>query len=179
MSEKWIDIKGYEGIYQVSNLGNIRQIRKRNNAYNCYYKTERLMKLQKTRKGYLRIQLNNDIEKRKTFAVHRLVAEAFIPNPDNLPQINHIDENKENNNVNNLEWCDNKYNANYGRRNESHKKKIIQKDLDGKIIKIWDSIADIERNMNIKSSNISAICKGLRKTAKGYRWEYYNNEGGH
>lgn len=62
--------------------------------------------------------------------------------------------------------------------NESHKKKIIQKDLDGKIIKIWDSIADIERNMNIKSSNISAICKGLRKTAKGYRWEYYNNKGG-
>lgn len=172
MQEEWKDIKGYEGLYQVSNLGRVKRIKRKNNAYNNYYDCNFILKQNKTKKGYLRVQLHKEGTKEKTFFAHRLVAETFLDNPDNLPQVNHKDENKLNNRVDNLEFCTNKYNANYGHKNDSKKKKIIQKDLSGNAIKVWDSIAQIEKELGIKSSNISAICRGLRKTARGYIWEY-------
>lgn len=115
MKEIWKDIKGWKGLYQVSNLGNIRTL---------HYKKPYLRKLSKSKKGYLRVNLSKD-KKYKYYSVHRLVAEAFIPNPDNLPQINHKDEIRTNNRVDNLEWCTSKYNCNYGHHCENVSKSRI------------------------------------------------------
>ena len=105
--EEWKNIIGYEGLYEVSNKGNVRNVRRNT-----------LLKLSKNKYGYIQVYLyKNGI--RKGFKVHRLVAQAFILNPDNLPQVNHRDENPGNNNVDNLEWCTHKYNVNYGHRTEN------------------------------------------------------------
>lgn len=114
MEEIWKDIEGYEK-YQVSNLGNVRSL-----DYMHTGKVQ-LLRLRKRKRGYLCITLCKD-GKLKNYLVHRLVAQAFLPNPDNLPQVNHRDENPSNNRANNLEWCDCKYNNNYG----SHSQKISE-----------------------------------------------------
>lgn len=106
--EIWRDITGYEGLYQVSNKGKIKSL---------HYGKEKILKPRKVKKGYLSISLHKD-NKSRSFRVHRLVGKEFIPNPYNLPQINHIDEIKTNNCVENLEWCSAEYNDNYGTRNE-------------------------------------------------------------
>lgn len=108
MEEIWKDIKGYEGKYQVSNYGSVKTLNYRRTG------TARLL-IPKNDKGYLAVGLYKN-GKRKMFLIHRLVAEAFIPNPENLPQVNHIDEDKTNNYVENLEWCTQSYNNNYGTR---------------------------------------------------------------
>ena len=112
--EIWRDIKGFEGIYQVSNRGNIRSLDRISvNSYGMPRKLKgHIMKPYLNVYGYLDIGLSN-CGAGNIFKVHRLVAEAFIPNPDNLPQVNHKDENKTNNNVENLEWCTNRYNVKY------------------------------------------------------------------
>ena len=104
MKEVWKDIKGYEELYQVSNLGNIKSLKTNKNLY--YTKSGR-------NKDYLRVLLVKN-NKRKMFAIHRIVAEHFISNPNNYPCVNHKDECKNNNVWTNLEWCSEKYNANYG-----------------------------------------------------------------
>lgn len=108
MNEEWRDILGYEGLYKVSNLGMVYSM-----------KRKKIMKLSKTEKGYYKVYLMKD-GTGKHKKVHRLVAEAFIPNPNNLPQVNHKDEDKTNNIVTNLEWCTAEYNSNYG----THKEKL-------------------------------------------------------
>ena len=105
MTEIWKNIEGYEGKYQVSNLGRVKRM----------IGQEKVLHPKKHRNGHLQIGLHKD-KKRKTMYIHRLVAQAFIPNPDNLPCVNHKDENPNNNNVDNLEWCTQKYNCNYGTR---------------------------------------------------------------
>lgn len=113
IEEIWRPIEGYEGLYEISNTGQVRSLDKYD-SMNRFYEG-RILKLFADRLGYLRAQLYSN-NKKKSFLVHRLVAEAFIPNPDNLPQVNHRDENPSNDNVDNLEWCDAKYNSNYGTR---------------------------------------------------------------
>lgn len=131
MKEIWKDIKGYEGLYQVSNLGNIKSLEKECNASNqfgCKFKVkkkEKILKQHINKFGYKRVTLYKDL-KSKNYQVHRLVAEAFITNIDNLSQINHKDENKTNNNVDNLEWCSCSYNINYGKRNKIVSNKLKQ-----------------------------------------------------
>ena len=105
MTEIWKNIEGYEGKYQVSNLGQVKSM----------IGQEKVLHPKKHRNGHLQIGLHKD-KKRTTMYIHRLVAQAFIPNPDNLPCVNHKDENPNNNNVDNLEWCTQKYNCNYGTR---------------------------------------------------------------
>ena len=113
MTEEWRPIVGYEGLYEVSNTGQVRSLDKYD-SMNRFLRG-RILRLFTDGLGYLRAQLYSS-SKRKSFLVHRLVAQAFIPNPDNLPQVNHRDENPSNDNVDNLEWCDGKYNVNYGTR---------------------------------------------------------------
>lgn len=130
MNEIWKDIKGYESLYQVSNLGRVKSLARKVIKKNYVsFKKERILKQQTDRYGYKKVILQRNYQI-KTFSIHRLVAEAFLENPYNLPQINHKDENKENNCVLNLEYCDSKYNNNYGTRNkrvsETMKKKKYQ-----------------------------------------------------
>ena len=113
IEEIWKPIEGYEGLYEVSNTGRVRSLDKYD-SMNRFLRG-RILRLFTDGLGYLRAQLYSN-SKRKSFLVHRLVAQAFIPNPDNLPQVNHRDENPSNDNVDNLEWCDGKYNVNYGTR---------------------------------------------------------------
>lgn len=174
MDEVWKDIPDYEGLYQVSNMGRVKSLN-----YNHTHK-EKIMKLQKGRGGYLNVSLYN--KKAKRYFVHCLVCQAFIPNPDNLPEINHKDCNPGNNKVNNLEWCNRKYNCNYGARNKKLStaltngilsKTVVQMTLDNQIIKVWPSTREPQRN-GFNQGAICACCRGKRKTYKGYKWQYAN-----
>lgn len=153
--EQWITIPNHPD-YKISNLGTVKSFKR---------KEEVILKPMKDNKGYLRVDLDN-----KTYKVHRLVASCFLDNPNDLPQVNHKDENKENNCVTNLEWCDNKYNANYGSRVIP----IIQYDLEDNFIKEWKCMKQAGLTLNISVSHICNCCKGKRKSAGGYRWQYKN-----
>ncbi len=156
------------GIYQVSNLGRIRN----NSKFN--YKGRMLKPFHDTHE-YMQVRLYKD-NKSKSHKVHRLVAETFIPNPNNLPQINHIDENPKNNRADNLEWCTASYNINYGNRMkkyiEKRNKKTLQYDLEGNFIKEWESIKSIAKELKISKSGISNCAKGKFKQFKGYIWKF-------
>ena len=153
MEEIWKDIKGYEGLYQVSNLGRVKSLKRI--VFTKYGKRltiyEKILKAKVHKFGYLEVNLNsNGIA--KTLKVHRIVAEAFLPNLNNYPEINHKDENKQNNHIINLEWCTSSYNANYGTRNIrsalAKSKKIVQYSLDGNLIKEHQSLTDAGRYIN-------------------------------
>ena len=121
MEEIWKDIKGFEDKYQVSNLGRIKSLERKNSRGNQI--REKILKLIYDKDGYLLVNLYKN-SKKKTYKVHRLVALAHIPNPNNYPQVNHKDENPSNNHISNLEWCTNKYNCNYGTKKERLSKKL-------------------------------------------------------
>lgn len=164
--EYWKPVVGYEGLYEVSNWGRVKSIR---------FGKERIMKFYINGNGYSQVTLiKNNIK--KTYLVHRLVAEAFIDNTDNLPQVNHKDENKLNNNVENLEWCDAKYNMKYGtantRRSKAKSKPVLQYTLDGIFVREWESTIQAEREGGFSSGNICMCCKGERKYHKGCIWKY-------
>ena len=167
MEEIWKDKKYYEGRYQVSNCGRVKSLKRKNVL------KEKILKPYVDKDGYLTVMLNNP---RKTFLVHRLVAEAFIPNPDNLPCVNHKDENKQNNVVINLEWCDVKYNNEYNngqkRRAIKRLKPILQYTLDGEFVREWESAKQAEKEGGFSSAHICDVLKGKRKTHKGFRWSY-------
>lgn len=173
MEEIWKDIPDYDGKYQISNLGRVKSLIFINR--NIEKQREKIMKTQK-HGNYLKIVLTKSGIK-KNYLIHRLVAQAFILNPDNLPEVNHKDENALNNFANNLEWCDHKYNINYGTRTQKvldkTSKKVRQLDLDKNVIKIWDSLNDAIRHYS--NSHIFDVCHHQRKTASGYIWEYENS----
>ena len=169
MPEIWRDVVGYEGLYEVSNWGRVKSLPR-----NGTVKYARILKPYVDKDGYHRQMLSKN-GKHTNYPIHRLVAEAFIPNPHNYPCVNHKDENKLNNNVNNLEWCSAKYNSNYGtaieRRSKKRSKPILQFTLDGVFIKEWDSIAECGRN-GFQTSAVIMCCKGKRKTHKGFIFKY-------
>lgn len=166
MEEIWKDVVGYEELYQVSNTGKIisRRCELRFQTNNYGYKTVTLYK--------------NGKPKRKT--VHRIVAEAFIPNLSNYPQINHIDENKANNCVSNLEWCTSstnnlKYHQNHPFKKRKGKRKgqrVVQFSLSGEPIKEWDNTRQVFVETGMSDWSISQCCRGVWKTAYGYKWRY-------
>lgn len=168
MEEEWrtvvIDGEVYEG-YEVSNFGRVRSLN-----YNGIGQTKILKQIKK-KNGYLQIGLYKN-GKQKLYLVHRLIAIVFIPNPNNLPQINHINEDKTDNRVENLEWCSSKYNANYGTRIERQAKTISKRVRCVETGEIFDSIMEVERKIGLPNSNVSRCCKGKRKTCGGYHWEY-------
>lgn len=166
--EEWKNIIGYEELYQVSNFGRVKSLN-----YNKT-KKEKIMKFGKTKNGYLQVQLWKD-GKGKFILVHRLVAIAFIPNPNGYKEINHVSEVKTENHVDNLEWCDRKYNINYGtwkeKQSNIHSKKVLQFDLLGNFIREWKSTLECKEN-GYSSGRISDCCNGKRNKHKNYIWRY-------
>lgn len=168
--EEWKDIKDYEGLYQVSNLGKIKRLRFINGKTNI--KRERI-KVQKLRKdGYLEVALYKD-GKGKSIQVHRLVAQAFVPNPENKPQVNHIDGNKQNNNIENLEWVSISENALHSARQlRKNVKEIEQYDLEGRYLATYSSITIAGEINGIRESSIANVLTGRRNKTYGYKWKY-------
>lgn len=154
----------YEGLYKVSNLGRIMSLNYRNTG-----KAE-LLKPVTDKDGYLKVSLSKN-RKEKTCKVHRLVAETFIPNPDNLSEVNHKDEDKKNNSIENLEWCTREYNNNFGTHIEKISKKVLQLSLSGELIREWESAAECERN-GFSRSAVCQCCRGKIKTHKGFKFIY-------
>lgn len=151
MIERYKDIKGFEGIYQISNYGNVISLKRG---------TPKALSLQTDQKGYLSVKLYNG-SNYKRYKIHRLVAESFIPNPNNYPQINHINENKSDNRVENLEWCDNKYNSIY-----SNGKRVIKCDSQGNVLAIYNSRSEAAAENGVSVNTITYRCK------KGIEWRY-------
>lgn len=183
MEEIWKAIPNYEGYYEVSNTGKVRSVTRiitfvdgRKEIYQGSMKSLNLDKY-----GYYYVILSKD-NQQKTFKVHRLVALAFIPNPKNLPVVNHKDENSLNNNVDNLEWCTIEYNNTYGTKikrnveNNPQKKKIAMCNLITKeTIKTFDSVSEAARQTNICRSGISRVINGKSQNAGGYFWKVVDN----
>lgn len=164
MIEEWKDIKGYEGLYQVSNLGRVKRV-----------KTGRILKPLKHTNGYSMVNLskNNIVSTKK---IHRLVAQAFKPNPENKAEVNHIDENKTNNMISNLEWVTRKENNNHGTRTDRMAKTqsipIIATNLKtGKSTEFY-GIAECARQLRLDPGNITKVLKGTRRQTGGYIFEY-------
>lgn len=166
--EVWRDIIGYEGFYQISNKCRIRSL------YNYKRDGTNILK-PKIKRGYYQIGLRKD-GVRKWYQVHRLLAQAFIPNPNNLPCVNHKDENKTNNELDNLEWCTTSYNNTYGTRiervRERTSKKVLKYDLNGNFLERYVSVTDAGRKNNVSPGNIVSVCKGYYKQIKGYIYRY-------
>lgn len=185
MEEIWKAIKGYEGFYQVSNLGNVRSIDRDIVGKDGILQKRKGAIMQKTiiNSGYYSVGLRKD-GKRKRELIHRIVATAFIPNPNGLMFVNHKDEDKLNNCSSNLEWCSPKYNVNYGNsltklslshiNHPSLSKKVLMLDKNGKILREFLSIHEASRITGIKDYNISRCCNGVKfyKTAGGYVWKF-------
>lgn len=183
MEEVWKDIEGYEGIYQVSNLGRVRSLDRwieqphpRNPAYTLRYKVKGKIKGQRlNNKGYYETDLYvNNMQDTRT--VHRLVAKAFIPNPKHLSVVNHLDENPRNNRVDNLEWTSHIDNVRYGtgtqRMGRAHWTPVCQYTLDGKFIKRWECMQYAADQLGLHMTHISAVCRGRAKTHGGFIWKY-------
>ena len=178
MTEQWrtaiYDGIIYEGLYKISNLGRILSLNYRNTG------KPDLMTPVETSNGYLKVKLSKNRES-KTCLVHRLVAETFLPNPENLPQVNHIDENKENNRVDNLEWKSPKGNCNHGTRNErlrktqindpNKSKRVLQFTKSRELIREWSSTQECGRN-GFDQSAVSKCCNGKLPHYKGFCWMY-------
>lgn len=180
--EIWKDIKKYEGLYQCSNLGRVRSLdRWENGGYGTTrLRKGKILKPLKSTNGYLRVCFLKD-SKGQYYLIHRIVAETFIPNLDNLPCVNHKDEDKTNNCVDNLEWCSYQYNNNYGTRNQQvsdkltngkRSKAVYQYTLDGEFIREWQSMNEVQRQLGYDNSHIGKCCLGKQKQSYGYKWRY-------
>lgn len=173
--EYWKPVLDYEGLYEVSNWGRVKSVKRLVKSPRGYRTVcERILKSTKDSHGYLCVSLHKE-GKMKFVKIHRLVAEAFLDNTDNLPCVNHKDENPLNNVVSNLEWCTYKYNNNYGtarqRMAEKQSKSVLQYDLEGNFIKEWKSTKECGIN-GYNQGHVAACCRGERKTHKGFIWKY-------
>lgn len=192
--EIWKDIKDFEDLYQVSNMGRVKSLeRVVEFMYWDFKKTmhipEKILKPQLNKNGYYVVHLSKG-NKHTSKLVSRLVAEAFIPNIDNKPQIDHINTVRTDNRVENLRWCTQQENTDNPTSKEKHKKyysehigskhpcakKYIQFTRDGELVKVWDSAVDVQNEIGIHQSHIGSCCTGNRQTAGGFRWKYYDTE---
>lgn len=183
MNEIWREIPGYEGRYMVSNTGSVLSL----NYRNCNYSRRLVPKCNNSGRLWVELFKNGQ---RKQFLIHRLVAMAFISNPENYPEVNHIDEDCKNNHVENLEWCSRQYNISYylerhsadkrviknysEKYSQQNNKKVNQFSKDGKLIRTWTNSRAVYKEKNWSDWSISECCRNKRKTAYGFIWQYAN-----
>ena len=177
--EIWKDVVGYEGLYKVSDKGNVYSVERigtNNRKFGGI-----ILKPKYDKDGYLEVGLSKN-GTMKTKRMHRIVAEEFIPNPNGLPQVNHLDEDKTNNNVENLEWCDTRYNSNYGTRNERLSKKVRAVNIKTGEVLTFSSTVEAG-NKGYTSGNVAKACRGAYKgnngkliedghLYRGHKWSY-------
>ena len=171
MREEWRDIKGFEGLYQVSNTGKVKSLER--TVWNGRgYRTvpEKIMKTHDNGKGYLQVKLCKD-GKGKKYKINRLVAQAFLDNPNNLPEVNHKDKIRTNDNVDNLEWCTKQYNIDY-----SLSKAVIGINKISGLIIEFPSLMEAERQTGINHGNVCKCLKGNLKSTGGFYWIYAESE---
>ena len=174
-NEVWKDVVGYEGLYQVSDRGNVYSVERLNSR--GYKIGGRIMKPNYRRDGYLTVDLHSN-GKRRTKKIHRLVAEAFIPNPNNLPEVNHMDENKTNNELSNLEWCTRKHNNNHGtiieRSAQARSKKVRAVNVETGEVLTFSSVSEAGRK-GYSCGNVSQASRGIYyggNLYRGHKWSY-------
>lgn len=180
MSEVWASIDGYPG-YEVSNMGRVRSFLNKKHKITT---SSKLLSLRIDHRGYNFVNLYDMKGRMKSFKVHRLAALAFIPNPLNLPCVNHLDENKFNNKIENLEWCTHIYNVNYGTgikrsslaRRTCKVKPILQFDLDGNLLNEFYSLSEASRQLNISLSSISDCLSGRTNKSRNFIFKYKKDE---
>lgn len=180
--EIWKPVVGYEDLYEISNLGRVKSLERIVNDNGGEKRLKEQILKPSYVGGYYKIRLYIN-RKHKDYSIHRLVAQAFIPNPDNLPIINHKDENKLNNTVENLEWCTIKYNNTYGTVIEKQRRSHINHPISSKPVIcielniIFPSTREAERIIGVNHWNISECCNGIKyhSTAGGYHWQYIND----
>lgn len=187
IKEIWKDIQGYEGKYQISNIGRVKSLYLINRQ--AKIPREKILAYGYNQQGYPFVQLSKNGKVGKHLSIHRLVAMHFMPNPNNYPVVNHINGIKTDNRVENLEWCTQKYNIQQSFKNGQQKptwkgktgienpnsKKVRQYDLEDNFIKQWDCLRDVQRELKIFAISISRCCKGNQETAGGYKWRYAND----
>lgn len=185
--EIWKPIKEYEGRYEASNLGRVRSLYFINGK--TKFPREKILKFGHNKQGYPFVCVSTNGKISKPLSIHRLVAKAFIPNPNNYPCVNHINGIKTDNRVENLEWCTQQYNIKQSFKNGQqkptwkgkkgklcpHSKKVNQYDTQNNFIKEWDCMKDVEREKKIYAIGISKCCRGKQKTAGGYIWRYVSD----
>ena len=176
MKEKWKDVLDYEGLYMVSNLGRVKHLpRTSGGGFGSRYIGEYLLKPKLEYNGYLRVGLSRNYKMRYV-SVHRIVAQSFISNPYNYPVINHKNENKQDNRVENLEWCTSKYNSNYGtsidRRRKAQSKKVYQYALNGSYMAEFQSATEAAKEVGGSRSGIALACEGKIRYAYNFMWSY-------
>ena len=176
MIEEWKQVAGYEGQYMVSNKGRVKSLeRTRVGKCGCIYQVkERILKQYKDNRQYLYVDLCKNA-KTKRYKVHRLVAETFLPNKEGLPCVNHKDETRTNNCIDNLEWCSFKYNSNYGTAIKRRVEKVTKKIICVETETVYPSASEIQRKLGFNQSHICRCCNGKIKTSHGYHWKYVNN----
>ena len=183
--EEWRDIKGFEGYYQISNMGRVKSVERTVWDSRGYYKTisEKILKPYAGGDGYLQLNLSKDGKVEKPL-VHRLVATAFLENSEGYKEINHKDENKQNNCVDNLEWCSRSYNNRYNDKAKKAGKKTAEKlskpvysiNKESGLITYWESAKVASRQTGIASSNICACLKGRQKSCGNHYWFYADDD---
>ena len=177
-NEIWKSVEGYEGLYEVSNCGNVRSLDRivTHSDGKNYSLKGKMLKMGYCGSGYLHFILHKNGKTENKY-LHRLVAETFLPNPNNLPEVNHKDENKANNCANNLEWCSHLYNMRYGTRNkrdaEKKSKTVLKIDINtNEVIEEYQSAKEASRQTHLSQGHISACCRGEQRHYKGFKWRY-------